>query len=301
MTLPVSGEYMHGRAYDVSKRYGKDTLVLIDKLGTGRLTSIFALKGWVDAQLSKLPLRPKNLTDRVMQGLSRIWPTVLPGRTETLRDRYAHHLILKMRDDGVAEAYLDTHLTGPESGWFARTPREGKIAGLHRFAAAGRSYGIKPCTTVSWRHGRARHRSAPQRSGLVRGFPAGSIRRAGAQALLRPLLLPRFALGLSRQAWARSCKDQKAAARIARHARGKVSRRAQCRACLQSVRGVSGVLPSLHPTNTLIPGIGKMSTQKDYDKGLLRVLGRSAGAGVTGGKPSLPEHFAPISRRNRRA
>ncbi|MEM9900151.1 MAG: hypothetical protein AAF865_02325 [Pseudomonadota bacterium] len=120
MTLPVSGEYMHGRAYDVSKRYGKDTLVLIDKLGTGRLTSIFALKGWVDAQLSKLPLRPKNLTDRVMQGLSRIWPTVLPGRTETLRDRYAHHLILKMRDDGVAEAYPGTHLTGPESGWFAR-------------------------------------------------------------------------------------------------------------------------------------------------------------------------------------
>jgi hypothetical protein len=36
-TLPVSGEYMHAEAYDISKRYGKDTLVMIDKLGTDRL------------------------------------------------------------------------------------------------------------------------------------------------------------------------------------------------------------------------------------------------------------------------
>ncbi|MEM7669712.1 MAG: D-lactate dehydrogenase, partial [Pseudomonadota bacterium] len=74
-----------------------------------------------------------------MQVLSWIWPNVLPKRMEDFRDRFEHHLILKMRDDGVdeAHAYLAEHVVGPDSGWFACTPREAKIAGLHRFAAAG--------------------------------------------------------------------------------------------------------------------------------------------------------------------
>ncbi|MEM1399859.1 MAG: D-lactate dehydrogenase [Pseudomonadota bacterium] len=137
--LPVSGEYMHAEVYDISKRYGKDTLVLIDKLGTDRLPTIFALKGWVDARLNKIPLLPKNLTDRFMQILSRLWPNVLPARLEAFRERFDHTLILKMRDGGIAEAeaYLSAHLDGTNGDWFACTPREGKIAGLHRFAAAG--------------------------------------------------------------------------------------------------------------------------------------------------------------------
>ncbi len=137
--LPVSGEYMHAEAYDVSKRYGKDTLVMIDKLGTDRLPMIFAMKGWIDGRLNKIPFLPKNMTDRVMQGLSRIWPNPLPKRMEAFRQRFEHHLILKMADDGVAEAeaYLAANLKGDAGDWFACTPREGKLAGLHRFAAAG--------------------------------------------------------------------------------------------------------------------------------------------------------------------
>ncbi|MEO1638874.1 MAG: D-lactate dehydrogenase, partial [Pseudomonadota bacterium] len=138
-TLPVSGEYMHAEAYDVSKRFGKDTLVLIDKLGTDRLPMIFAMKGWIDARLNKLPILPKNMTDRVMQGLMKLWPNPLPKRMEAFRTRFDHHLILKMRDDGIAEAeaWLKENLDGDSADWFACTPREGKIAGLHRFAAAG--------------------------------------------------------------------------------------------------------------------------------------------------------------------
>ncbi len=138
-TLPVSGEYMHAEAYDISKSHGKDTLVMIDKLGTDRLPAIFALKGWFDARLNKLPILPKNLIDRMMQGISKIWPNALPKRMEAFRDRFEHHLILKMRDGGIAEAeaYLTEHFDGQNADWFACTPREGKIAGLHRFAAAG--------------------------------------------------------------------------------------------------------------------------------------------------------------------
>lgn len=137
--LPVSGEYMHAEAYDVSKQFGKDTLVLIDKLGTDRLPLIFALKGWFDSRLNKLPLLPKNLVDRMMQGLMRLWPNPLPRRMEAFRSRFDHHLILKMRDDGIdeAKAWLSENLNGEEADWFACTAREGKIAGLHRFAAAG--------------------------------------------------------------------------------------------------------------------------------------------------------------------
>lgn len=138
-TLPVSGEYMHAEAYDVSKRYGKDTLVLIDNLGTDRLPTIFAIKGWFDARLNKIPLLPKNLTDRFMQALMQLWPNTLPRRMEQFRDRFDHHLILKMRDGGIeeAESWLSKHLDGTSADWFACSPREGKIAGLHRFAAAG--------------------------------------------------------------------------------------------------------------------------------------------------------------------
>ena len=137
--LPVSGEYMHADAYDMTKHFGKDTLVMIDKLGTDRLPRIFALKGWLDARLNKLPLVPKNLTDRVMQALIRLWPNPLPERMEAFRGRFEHHLILKMRDEGIAESetYLAKTFDGTSSDWFACTPREGKIAGLHRFAAAG--------------------------------------------------------------------------------------------------------------------------------------------------------------------
>lgn len=138
-TLPVSGEYMHADIYDISKTYGKDTLVLIDKLGTDWLPKIFATKGWVDARLSKIPFLPGHLTDRFMQVINRIWPNVLPERMEVFRSQYDHHLILKMRDGGVAEAeaFMKGFFTKEEGDWFACTEREGKIAGLHRFAAAG--------------------------------------------------------------------------------------------------------------------------------------------------------------------
>ncbi|MEM6375954.1 MAG: D-lactate dehydrogenase [Pseudomonadota bacterium] len=139
-TLPVSSEYLHSEAYDISKIYGKDTLILIDKLGTDWLPTIFAIKGWLDARLNRLPLLPKNLVDRVMQLASRAWPNVLPDRMEAYREKFEHHLILKTRDGGIAEAeaYLAQLFDGQTDGeWFACTPREGKIAGLHRFAAAG--------------------------------------------------------------------------------------------------------------------------------------------------------------------
>lgn len=138
-SLPVSGEYMHAGTYDLSKSHGKDALLMIDKLGTDRLPRIFAMKGWLDARLNRLPFLPKNLVDRLMQGISLVWPNILPPRIEEMRARYEHHLILKMRDGGIEEArrYLEVEFTGEQGDFVECTPREAKIAGLHRFVAAG--------------------------------------------------------------------------------------------------------------------------------------------------------------------
>ncbi len=137
-TLPVSAEYMHREIFDISTKYGKDTMVMIDKLGTDKLPMFFALKGAMDARLNKIPLL-RGFTDKFMQVLSALWPKILPQKMMQYREQFEHHLIIKARDGGIAEteAYLTDAFADIEADFFACTPREGKIAGLHRFAAAG--------------------------------------------------------------------------------------------------------------------------------------------------------------------
>lgn len=138
-SLPEVGEYLHRDCYDLAHRYGKDTVVMIDKLGTDRLPLFFQLKGRADAILNKIPLLPKQLSDHVMQLFSKVWPEVIPARMHDFRQRYEHHLILKMSDDGIeeAEAYLAETLSGDKGDFFRCDDAEAAKAMLHRFAAAG--------------------------------------------------------------------------------------------------------------------------------------------------------------------
>lgn len=137
-TLPVSAEYMHRDCFDVAQTYGKDTLIMIDKLGTDRLPMFFALKGAVDARLNKFRLT-RGFTDKFMQVLSKLWPQHLPSFLRDYRARFEHHLILKMHDGGIDEAarLLPELLRGKDADFIECSARDGKIAGLHRFAAAG--------------------------------------------------------------------------------------------------------------------------------------------------------------------
>ncbi|WP_224825663.1 D-lactate dehydrogenase [Cognatishimia sp. MH4019] len=136
--LPVSAEYMHREVFDITEVYGKDTVLMIDKLGTDRLPMFFAMKGAVDARLNGVP-GLKGFTDRFMQFASKLWPNLLPKRMRAYRDRFEHHLILKMRDAGIGEAkgFLDSFCATRDCDYFECDAREAKIAGLHRFAAAG--------------------------------------------------------------------------------------------------------------------------------------------------------------------
>ncbi len=138
--LPVAGEYMHRDMFDVARSHGKDTFLVIQRFGTEVMPTFFNLKGRADATLNKLPLLPKQLSDRVLQGLSRLFPEHLPQRLLDYRDRYEHHLMLRMSGDGIAqaEALLQrVFADGANGAYFRCAPKEGAQAFLHRFAAAG--------------------------------------------------------------------------------------------------------------------------------------------------------------------
>jgi len=137
-TLPVSAEYMHRDVFDISETYGKDTVLAIKHLGTDRLPFVFAFKGFFDSWFNKLSAT-RHLTDRVMHVFGRMVPRLLPQSMMNFRNDYEHHLILKMRDGGIAEAksMLTDMYDAGRVDFFECTEAEGKTAELHRFAAAG--------------------------------------------------------------------------------------------------------------------------------------------------------------------
>ena len=102
--LPIYAEYLHRDAFDIAETYGKDAFLTIKYLGTDWLPRLFALKGRFDALANRLKFVPSNMSDRVMQAISRIFPNHLPGKLKEYRDKYAHHLLLKMSGDGVHDA-----------------------------------------------------------------------------------------------------------------------------------------------------------------------------------------------------
>ncbi|WP_114191871.1 D-lactate dehydrogenase [Edaphovirga cremea] len=138
-SLPVAGEYMHRDIFDIAEVYGKDTFLMINSLGTDKMPSLFTAKGKADACVNRVPFMPHNFSDRVMQGLSRLLPSHLPARMKQYRDRYEHHLLLKMAGPGVSEAatFLSDFFGQHEGSFFTCSEDEGKKAFLHRFAAAG--------------------------------------------------------------------------------------------------------------------------------------------------------------------
>ncbi|AJK50823.1 D-lactate dehydrogenase [Burkholderia plantarii] len=137
--LPISGEYMHRDAYDVAERYGKDTFLAIHHLGTARLPALFALKSRFDALAGRFGFLPRHLSDRVLQAASRLFPSHLPPRMNAFRDRFEHHLMLKVSADGAGQARtrLAAFFANASGDWFECTAGEGAKAFLHRFAAAG--------------------------------------------------------------------------------------------------------------------------------------------------------------------
>ena len=137
--LPISGEYIHRDAFDVAARYGKDTFWVIKKFGTHWLPKLFALKANVDRIAKKFSFLPHHLSDKFMQLLSKVMPEHLPKSLWAYRDKYEHHLIVKMGGKGVQEAreFLKTYFSDDtKGGYFECNAEETQAAMLHRFAVA---------------------------------------------------------------------------------------------------------------------------------------------------------------------
>jgi D-lactate dehydrogenase len=138
-SLPIAGEYMHRDCFDVAELYGKDSFLAIHHLGTARLPRLFAWKARFDRFVSRIGITRAGASDRLMQRLSRLFPSHLPPRMKAYRDRFEHHLLLRMGGAGIAEA--DAHLRAifpsASGDYFACSEAEGAKAFLHRFAAAG--------------------------------------------------------------------------------------------------------------------------------------------------------------------
>ena len=136
--LPTSGEYLHRDCYDAAKKYSKDTFVVIDKLGPNFIPKLFNLKRKMDLLADKFSLLPSKFSDKLMQFLSYFWPNHLPKRMEQFRNKFEHHWIIEMSDEGIEEAqqYFDAFFKNSDGDYFVCTPKEAKKALLHRFVAA---------------------------------------------------------------------------------------------------------------------------------------------------------------------
>ncbi|MFT3755395.1 MAG: D-lactate dehydrogenase [Pseudoxanthomonas sp.] len=135
--LPISGEYIHRTAFDIGEKYGKDTFLLIEKFGTDKVPKAAALKSRIDGWLEKIGLH--GITDHAMQGLMALLPKHLPPRMYQWRDRYEHHLLLKVsaQDAAPTRAFLEGFFTGRQGAFFECDAEEARKAFLHRFAVAG--------------------------------------------------------------------------------------------------------------------------------------------------------------------
>jgi D-lactate dehydrogenase len=89
------------------------------------------------------------ISDRIVQFVTGLWPEHLPRRMNDYRERFEHHLMIRMGGDGVAEAraYFEEIFPSATGDYFECTPQEGADAFLHRFAfggAGGRYRAVHP-------------------------------------------------------------------------------------------------------------------------------------------------------------
>ena len=137
-SLPIAGEYIHRTAFDIGEKYGKDTFLLIDRFGTARVPAAFALKSRVDGFFERFGLR--GVSDRVIQLAMNLLPSHLPPRMREYRDRFEHHLMIRVANDSLEETrrfLAEYFAAGSPGAFFECDADEGRKAFLHRFAIAG--------------------------------------------------------------------------------------------------------------------------------------------------------------------
>jgi len=146
-TLPVLAEYIHRETLQLTVDYGRDTVWFIDKLGTRRIPFLFRTRSRVEAFLGRLFRGSDHWAERILQMLSRVLPVGLPSSASEAMDRFEHHMILKARDEGIAEieALLNRMQDHDDFQFFRCSKRDAHLISLYRFAAAGAANRYAAC------------------------------------------------------------------------------------------------------------------------------------------------------------
>ena len=142
--LPVSAEYIHRDAFDIAATWGKDMFLAVRWLGTDRLPWLYAFRHRLAGLADRFrPLRAVNGT-RLVRRFTQLLPDHLPPRLRAFRDRYEHHLLVKVTEEGLEEAHRHFGSMFPaarsdtaKADAFECTEQEASSAFLHRFAVAG--------------------------------------------------------------------------------------------------------------------------------------------------------------------
>lgn len=134
--LPIAAEYIHRDAFDLAAVYGKDIFLTIDRFGTDAMPAFFNAKSRFDAFAERLAM--PHISDRFLQAATDLFPNHLPPRMTEWRDKYEHHLLLKVGGAAIheAEMFLPPFFDGTNGDYFTCTDEEAKKAFLHRFAVA---------------------------------------------------------------------------------------------------------------------------------------------------------------------
>lgn len=137
--VPIAAEYMDRDMFRLAAEYGKDTFLAVRLLGPDRLPLLFRLKAAIDGLACRFGSGGVCLSDRLLQGLSRMMPQQLPEPLRQIGEQYAHHLLLKVDGEQVAavRSVLAEVMPASRGSYHECGPREGRKAFLHRFAAAG--------------------------------------------------------------------------------------------------------------------------------------------------------------------
>lgn len=138
--LPVSGEYIHEDAIEIAEKYGRDTIYILAAFGTKFLPTLFSIKSWCDGLFERIGFSGAKVADRMLQLFFSVTPRPMPKRFRETVEQYTHFLIMKMSDAGIEEtrSYLDKEL-GEAPHLFATecSSQEAERLFQIRFATAG--------------------------------------------------------------------------------------------------------------------------------------------------------------------
>jgi D-lactate dehydrogenase len=132
---PVAGEYLQRGAYELSQEYGKDVFLFLKHVGPQHISKAFALKSAFDVVTGKLGMGT-NLSDKLLQLIVGMLPNHLPKRMNAFRDRFEHHLLLRMDGGGIDEArqHLKAIFPSANGDFFECDDEEAAAAFRHRYA-----------------------------------------------------------------------------------------------------------------------------------------------------------------------